>query len=1542
FDASLAQAAFLFFSPILFIASEAQISAHASWNAFHPEAPLTSEEKGSRLQSWLDRLRAFAAQAVKTTFGRKVMPAATPVARFEIIHKVPMGDDVLARDVTVHLPPSYQRDPQRRYPVLYMHDGQNLFFASESAFGVPWEADQAVDALVASHQLPEIIVVGIHNTPRRMEEYTPDVDSDNRGGQGDQYVDAIVHHLKPFIDRRFRTIPDRANTAMMGSSLGGLISFHAMTRYPEVFGRIGCLSSSFWWNDRSAIKRFNESKPAPSDKQGRNLAASAPSDKQGRNLAASALPLRLWIDGGTAEGNMVANNRAVMGRAIELGGELGVTVSGFEDPLGQHNEASWARRLPYALAYLFKDMIDEQKEQMRRKHFEEGFRRGKTILQKAPAAAFVNLKKEADFLLRYHYGQRIIEHIQGPADRIFAKLFDALTRGEDVELEYSLRHHSSRDDFFIFADHILDSTEDPSRKWPPSVRAHIDSLRARNAQAEDMDEKVNVNVQLLGFMAGLLEQASTQKLTLPSTRRAAEFFLKRVLYPLRVSRSWVGAPLQSYRSWVDEYTGELGARAWTEIVFAPRWENLIFLLLPSRALVRMHARGPPSAFEKDRLYKEIMVGMGVRKVKEAVWRGEKAGLVLGTLLSAVSILFFDASLAHAAFLFFSPVLFLASSAQVTAHASWNILHPETPLTSEEKKPSISLDQVSVRSATEADIPAIIETHDAAWKGKRGLEELYDEETLREFLKQDPDGVRIAEHEGKILGVLFSRRLNTGGDLQTIGNWSWEHITGAHSQETWDSRIFFAVGVPPSTAVPGVGKRIINASKAYFEKKEPGTRYYCTLSPTNYGTKDFGDEYREMMTALRKEHPELTDREFDLQYGVRAHLDYKFTDKNGKEKYLDPTAQFHRANGAKVGAILPPLRPDAPYSIVYSYSDIAEKAPSQATESKRITRILLVDDDAEIRERYADFIRESLGREGIEVELVVAKNGEDGFRKYQENPGVDVLITDTAMPLLNGPGLIQRIRETRPQAKTVFLLMSGDPENGSIARSFGVEFHQKDLNRPIKLLNAFWRALPPEVRTRLKPAQKESAPAPPRQFSRDLLTHVLGEDYDDDSKRMLRNAGLYFKTLRRMEDMESFVQYAKAGDVQAAERLLLDRPGQFRRYQFEPRTAVYPGGLDLRIFELFPNLEEAHFINTMTFRVPFDENALLYRPGRPRHPIYTGTDALQKMARNYAKMAYGDYVHEYEFNLMLEGPLPGNRKQIGVEPFLLMDLERMGARQLQVTRVEHRPYPLYRITFVDWRGQKRSLFYHETDAERTAFHSSLQTLLHEKKADLYFQKAFTGGHKSIDGRKLDLSHLLAGLHRDALLVGDRLDYWPRGSVAVIAEPDLGGAHTVWGEIGYDSRLSVSRLRQTRDEVAEEARRRRHHEEFELRPSQRNPFIDELLPKSVEEGTAAFDLLHALFDGAFVRSVLTLDRLPNGVTLPEGYHVKRVALTPVPKGVRAVNGLESVRRQLMGDQADKMTGELDLLYGPDGLLLAIFPALEQGTLFLTEQGAEFVDL
>ncbi len=232
------------------------------------------------------------------------------------------------RRVWIYLPPGY-RGSQRRYPVLYMHDGQNLFDAATSYAG-EWGVDETLDALRARGD-GGTIVVGVDNGgTRRFDEYSPWRNARFGGGEGDAYTDFLVHTLKPYVDAHYRTIPDRLHTGVAGSSMGALISLYAGLEYPEVFGRIGVFSPAFWVApELYAFARH--SAPLPGT--------------------------RIYMVTGGREGTtpqqVVRDHQAMADTLAAAGFAPGRDLVAVVRPDGTHSEGFWRREFPAAYRWLF-------------------------------------------------------------------------------------------------------------------------------------------------------------------------------------------------------------------------------------------------------------------------------------------------------------------------------------------------------------------------------------------------------------------------------------------------------------------------------------------------------------------------------------------------------------------------------------------------------------------------------------------------------------------------------------------------------------------------------------------------------------------------------------------------------------------------------------------------------------------------------------------------------------------------------------------------------------------------------------------------------------------------------------------------------------------------------------------------------------------------------------------------------------------------------------------------------------------------------------
>lgn len=158
------------------------------------------------------------------------------------------GDSIkISHKIWLYLPPNYATS-HKKFPVIYMHDGQNLFDNATSYIG-EWNIDETLNELFKKTG-KGFIVVGIENVgEQRINEYTPFKNDEYGGGKGNIYIDFLINEVKPYIDANFRTKTNAKNTSIIGSSLGGLISFYGGLKYPKVFGKIGALSTSFWFSD---------------------------------------------------------------------------------------------------------------------------------------------------------------------------------------------------------------------------------------------------------------------------------------------------------------------------------------------------------------------------------------------------------------------------------------------------------------------------------------------------------------------------------------------------------------------------------------------------------------------------------------------------------------------------------------------------------------------------------------------------------------------------------------------------------------------------------------------------------------------------------------------------------------------------------------------------------------------------------------------------------------------------------------------------------------------------------------------------------------------------------------------------------------------------------------------------------------------------------------------------------------------------------------------------------------------------------------------
>ncbi len=234
------------------------------------------------------------------------------------------------RDVLVYLPPGYE-ESDRRYPILYLQDGQNVFDGATSFIqGKEWRADETAQDLILAGTIEPLIMVAIYNAGHdRLDEYTPTRDLlVGKGGEANLYCRMLVEELMPVVNRCYRTRLGPENTALAGSSLGGLLSLHLGLAHPELFGKVAALSPSVWWDKRALLRQVNELVERP--------------------------PVKIWLDIGTEEGRIAIRQvRQLRNGLCAKGWRLNSDLVYFEAKGGVHDENAWAERVAPCLSFLF-------------------------------------------------------------------------------------------------------------------------------------------------------------------------------------------------------------------------------------------------------------------------------------------------------------------------------------------------------------------------------------------------------------------------------------------------------------------------------------------------------------------------------------------------------------------------------------------------------------------------------------------------------------------------------------------------------------------------------------------------------------------------------------------------------------------------------------------------------------------------------------------------------------------------------------------------------------------------------------------------------------------------------------------------------------------------------------------------------------------------------------------------------------------------------------------------------------------------------------
>ncbi len=239
--------------------------------------------------------------------------------------------NIIPRDIYVWLPPSYESEPERRYPVLYMHDGQNIWDDPDCCFGHGgWYVNTLAARLIGEGKMKEVIIAGIPNSPARLAEYG--VGADVPDDSGHAYSLFVTRVLKPHMDACYRTLTGPEDTALMGSSMGGVISFFMAHHHPDVFGNAACLSTAFGMDHDASGKTLSD------------LAA-----LKGR------LPVRFYLDSGTKGPAMDAAplTKLMVEHLRQMGYRDGIDLLHFVDEGAEHNERFWRARLERPLLFLF-------------------------------------------------------------------------------------------------------------------------------------------------------------------------------------------------------------------------------------------------------------------------------------------------------------------------------------------------------------------------------------------------------------------------------------------------------------------------------------------------------------------------------------------------------------------------------------------------------------------------------------------------------------------------------------------------------------------------------------------------------------------------------------------------------------------------------------------------------------------------------------------------------------------------------------------------------------------------------------------------------------------------------------------------------------------------------------------------------------------------------------------------------------------------------------------------------------------------------------
>ena len=254
------------------------------------------------------------------------MAITSNVRRLEAVHSTWLETD---RDVTIYFPPGYDESRADRYPVLILHDGQNLFDDTRAHAGVSWRAAETADRLVVDGEIDPLVIVGIdHGQTNRIVEFTPTPDKRPGAGEARKYARFVIDELMPYLAREHGLNPRHPQLGLGGSSLGALVSLVIAAMYPGMFHRLIAMSPSVWWDKRVIL----------------TMLASAPDFAE----------TRMWLDVGRKEGIGTVRDARRLRDTLRPMLSSASDLRYSEDPAGDHSERSWGRRFADALKFQYR------------------------------------------------------------------------------------------------------------------------------------------------------------------------------------------------------------------------------------------------------------------------------------------------------------------------------------------------------------------------------------------------------------------------------------------------------------------------------------------------------------------------------------------------------------------------------------------------------------------------------------------------------------------------------------------------------------------------------------------------------------------------------------------------------------------------------------------------------------------------------------------------------------------------------------------------------------------------------------------------------------------------------------------------------------------------------------------------------------------------------------------------------------------------------------------------------------------------------------